>query len=71
MKKLTLVTYRTLDPVEIEVEPRTPCALCKRPTIGGMVFPDPYELDEKTTMQGNVLLCRAHIDKLTIDAQPI
>ena len=69
-RKITLVTYRTLDPVEIEITDDTICVLCSNPAIGGMVFPDPYELDEETTVHGNVVLCRQHIDELTIDSKP-
>jgi hypothetical protein len=70
-RNITLVTYRTLDPVELEVDDNTTCALCSSPAIGGMVFPDPYELDEERTVQGNVVLCSHHIDELTIDSKPI
>jgi hypothetical protein len=70
-KKITLVTYRTLDAVEIEVPVDTPCALCSNPAIGGMVFPEPYEIDENNLIQGNVVLCREHIDELTIDSKPL
>ena len=69
-RKVTLVTYRTLDPVEIEIPPDATCALCRNPAVGGMVFPDPYELDENRTIHGNVVLCRQHIDELTIDEKP-
>ena len=70
-KKITLVTYRTLDAVEIEVPVDTPCAICPNPAIGGMVFPEPYELSEGNTIEGNVVLCREHIDQLAIDSKPI
>ncbi len=70
-KTLTLVTYRTLDPVEIEVPEGTTCELCENPALGGMVFPEPYELEENKFISGNVILCRRHIDELTIDSKPI
>lgn len=69
-KTLTLVTYRTLDPIQIEVPEDAPCALCQNPAIGGMVFPDPYELEENNFIHGNVVLCSQHIDELTIDSAP-
>ena len=71
MKTLTLVTYRTLDPVEVEVEDDASCELCQNPAIGGIVFPEPYEIDVNTTIYGNVLLCNTHIDELTLDSKPI
>lgn len=70
-RKITLVTYRTLDAVELEVPVDTPCALCSNQAIGGMVFPEPYELSENNMIQGDVVLCREHIDELTIDSKPI
>jgi hypothetical protein len=69
-KTLTLVTYRTLDPVEIQVPEEATCALCQNPAVGGMVFPEPYELEEDNFIHGNVLLCTVHIDELTIDSKP-
>ena len=70
-RKITLVTYRTLDAVEIEIPVDEVCLLCSNPAIGGMVFPEPYELSENNMIQGNVVLCREHIDDLTIDSKPI
>ncbi len=69
-KTLTLVTFRTLDPVEIEVSEDTTCALCQTPAIGGVVFPEPYELEENNFIHGNVVLCSQHIDELTLDSKP-
>lgn len=69
-KTLTLVTYRTLDQVVIEVPEETTCALCQNPAIGGMVFPEPYELEKDNFIHGNVVLCSQHIDELTIDSAP-
>jgi hypothetical protein len=69
-RRITLVTYGTLDPVEIEIEENTACTLCSNPALGGMVFPEPYELTEDRTIFGNVVLCRQHIDELTIDSKP-
>jgi hypothetical protein len=71
MKTLTLVTYRTLDPVEIKVSDDRRCRLCRKLAIGGMVFPEPYQIGENKTIHGNVLLCGTHIDQLTIDSKPI
>ena len=70
-KTITLVTYRTLDPVEIEISVDETCSLCSSPAIGGMVFPEPFEISENKLIQGNVILCRAHIDELTLDSKPI
>lgn len=70
-RKITLVTYRTLDPVEIEVSKDAKCSLCSDSAVGGMVFPEPYELEENNFIQGNVVLCEEHIDKLNIDSKPI
>lgn len=70
-KKITLVTYRTLDAVEMEIPVDTPCTLCSNPALGGMVFAEPYEIDENNIIQGNVVLCREHIDELTIDSKPL
>jgi hypothetical protein len=70
-KILTLVTYRTLDPIEIEVSEDASCALCQNPAVGGMVFPDPFELSENNLIHGNVVLCSQHIDELPVDSRPI
>lgn len=70
-RNITLVTYRTLDPVEIEIPEDATCSLCSNPAIGGIIFPEPYELEDEQFIHGNVILCEHHIDELTIDDKPI
>ncbi len=70
-RTINLVTYRTLDPVEVELADDTTCEMCSNPPIGGMVFPEPYQIAEAKTVQGNLLLCEEHIDLVQTDAKII